>query len=229
MLNEQFPLPEYPDIIFPDFSYYSVNQKFQDSKSTVKWGIRLLITVFFFSLILIVSFSYHFNEDSNSSIYFLLITFLVVSYILCLYFFTPLLLKSRYVNKKIILSRKNFFYHEYKKVPLRARRLVAKNIFDALKSDEWRLYINYANQIDHKRTLYNTKKIAEIASALCSKDPTVFSHAVYKSMHNKRGSVRYLFDMFIILTEQNLNMKNKKNKTTRKTKKLMMHEKFPKN
>lgn len=217
-----FPVPEYPDLQFPGLTFYLLNQKAPNFITSAKWFVRLCISFVFLIMLLIMTLFFEYHDLFEDILDLSALAVLFFLYILSISLFTPVFLNSEYVKNMAIISKKHFIYRELAKTPRKKRLIVANNILNALKSNEWRLYINYANTIDSARTIYCCKKIEKIALDLGSNDPTRFTAAILKTMHNQRGGIFYLFDIFIILTDQHFIHEHKKGRKIRKTMKLMI-------
>lgn len=226
MSKEQFPVPEYPDLQFPGLTFYILNQKAPNYKSEIKLYARLFISFMFIIVALITLFSSQYNDLLRDVLDISALALLLLLYFMFSSFFTRVVLNSEYVNKQAQISKKHFIYRELTKISRKTRIIIAHNILNALTSSEWRLYINYAQKIDHARTVYCCEKIEQIAADLSSNDPALYTKAILKTMNNQRGDVLYLFDMFIILTDQHSNNKQKEGITMRNTKKLLTQDNF---
>lgn len=226
MIKEHLIIPNYPVLSFPGLSYELLNKKIPDYIATTKWYIRVGISSLFVLIAAITSISCYYFELINDLFYLSTLSVLLLLYMITMPMFTRLFISSEYITKKTRRSKRKFFYRLLSNTTIENRRMIANNILEALKSDEWRLYINSGNRIDPARTVYCCQEISKIATDLTTTNPRKFCRAMYKVMNNQRGSVRYFFDTLIMLGEKEFNKKDVTKPKIRNTKKLLMENFF---
>lgn len=226
MIKEQIPMPNYPELSFPGLSYESLNKRIPDYISATKWYARVWISSIFVIVAAITSISCYYFELTNDLFYVSSLGILLFLYIITMPMLTRIFVTSVYITNKISISKRKYFYRLLANTPTEHRLVIANNIWNALKSDEWRLYINLANNIDRVRAVHCCHELGQIASDLTSTNPRRFCRAMFKTINNQRGGVRYFFDTIVMLGERELNNKNEHKSTIRNTQKLLMDDLF---
>ncbi|WP_407332764.1 hypothetical protein [Enterovibrio sp. 27052020O] len=226
MHQEQFPVPEYPDLEFGDISFQTLSQKAPDFIATSKWYARLSISMAFllFAVITIISCYYFGLTDDIFFIATLSVTLLL--YFISMPMLTRAYTKSERMNRKIAQAKHAFFVRSLANTSLETRLQVANRIWAALRGEKWTDCINYAHTLDKPRTVYCCQQIGKIASNLTHTDPEIFCDAMLKTMNNQRGSIHYFFDILSMLGEQQFYDDHEEQRKIRGTKKLMLDDIF---
>lgn len=226
MHQEQFPIPEHPTLTFKGVSFPSIKQQVPSYITTAKWYARLLISAAFtlFATITTVSCYYFGLTDDVFFIATLAATLLI--YLVTMPMLTKSYVTSDRVIKKIKQKKRRFYLRALANTPLDVRKDVASGIWDALRSEPWSLCISYAHTADRNRTVYCCQQIGKITSELTQTDPDIFCDAMLKTMNNQRGSVRYFFDILIMLGEQQFNDEHQEERHIRTTQRIMLDDIF---
>lgn len=226
MDQEQFPIPEYPKLGFKGVSFQSLNQQAPSYVTTAKWYARLMISAAFMLFAVITTLScYYFGLTTDVFFIATLIGTLLI-YLISMPVLTKAYVTSERVIKKMRRKKRQFYLRSLANTPINDRLEVANGIWDALRSEEWSLCVSYAHTADRTRTVYCCQQIGKIASNLTHTAPDVFSDAMLKTMNNQRGSVRYFFDILIMLGEQQFHEEHEAEKHVRTTQRIMVDDIF---
>ncbi|PKF49262.1 hypothetical protein [Enterovibrio nigricans] len=226
MHQEQFPIPQLPSLEFRGISLQALNSNMPDYVSTARWHARLVISLAFLvfsSLTSVVCYYFGLVED----IFFVAtLSLTLLLYLMTMPMLTRSFVESPRIQEKVKTNRQQYYLKALSITPLENRAIVSTKIWDALRSDEWMGCISYANTLDRARTVHCCQQIGKIASDLTSNDSDRFCDAMLKVMNNQRGSVRYFFDILIMLGEQQFQDEHEENKKVRSTQKLMLDDIF---
>ncbi|KXF82253.1 hypothetical protein [Enterovibrio coralii] len=226
MHQEQFPIPQLPSLEFRGISFQALNSNVPDFVSTARWKARLAISIAFLMFAAstgLVCYSFGLVDD----IFFVAtLTLTLLLYLMTMPMLTRSYVESPRVQDKLKVNRQKYYLKALSTTPLDVRAQVSTRIWDALRSDEWMDCISYANTLDRPRTVHCCQQIGKIASDLTSNDSDRFCDAMLKVMNNQRGSVRYFFDILIMLGEQQYQDEHEENKKVRSTQRLMLDDIF---
>lgn len=226
MRQEQFPIPEHPELTFKGVSFSSIKQQAPSYVSTAKWYARLLISGAFMLFATITTLSCYYFGLTDDIFFIATLAATLLIYLITMPMLTKSYVTSERVMKKMKRKKHRFYLRALANTPLDTRLEVANGIWDALRSEPWSLCISYAHTADRTRTVYCCQQIGKIASELTHSAPDVFCDAMLKTMNNQRGSVRYFFDILIMLGEQQFNDEHEEQRHVRTTQRIMVDDIF---
>ncbi|WP_394213278.1 hypothetical protein [Enterovibrio calviensis] len=226
MHQEQFPVPEYPDMEFIGVSFHTLNQQTPDFVATSKWYARLGISMAFLLFAAITTASCYYFGLTDDTFFIATLSVTLLLYLVSMPMLTRAYIASERMNRKIVLEKQRFFVKSLANTPLEERLQVANRIWTALRGEQWTECINLAHALDKPRTVYSCQQVGKIASNLTHTDPEIFCDAMLKTMNNQRGSINYFFDIISMLGEQQFYDEHEEQRKVRGTKKLMLDDIF---
>lgn len=226
MHQEQFPVPVYPDLTFRGVSFSQLNQRVPNYRNTAKWYARVIISVAFLLIATITTLTCYYFGLTDDTFFIATLVGTLLLYAITMPLLTQSIADSPRVQKKMKASRRRFFHKALSNTPLDVRLEVANRIWHALKDEQWNLCISYAHTNNAARTVQCCRQIGKIASALPHTDPEIYCDAMLKTSNNQRGSIRYFFDIIVMLGEQQFQEENEDQKKIRTTQRLMLDDIF---
>ncbi|MDD1781815.1 hypothetical protein LRP49_11495 [Enterovibrio sp. ZSDZ35] len=204
----------------------ALNTGMPDYLSTARWRARLVISLAFLMFSASTGLVCYYFGLVDDIFFVATLTLTLLLYLMTMPMLTRSFIESPRVQNRVKTQRQQYYLKALSTTPLDVRADISTKLWDTLRSDEWMNCISYANTLDRPRIVHCCQQIGRIASDLNSNSPDRFCDAMLKVMNNQRGSVRYFFDILIMLGEQQFHDEHEENKKVRSTQRLMLDDIF---